>query len=124
MNTVFVANRAEIAHRVIRTARSLGYRTAVACSPADRDLPFAAAADRVVVWDGPSDVGATYLDAERVVAAALQAGADAVHPGYGFLSENAAFAERVLAAGLTTGEGDSSMTFWRRRWAVQSRSPM
>ncbi|MEZ4234903.1 MAG: biotin carboxylase N-terminal domain-containing protein [Myxococcota bacterium] len=101
MHTVFVANRAEIAHRVIRTARRLGYRTAVACSAADRDLPFARAADRAVWWDGPSDVGATYLDPERVVAAALAAGADALHPGYGFLSENAAFAERVQAAGLT-----------------------
>ena len=98
MNTVFVANRAEIAHRVIRTARSLGYRTAAVCSVADRDLPYTRAADVVVEWDGPSDVGATYLDPARLLAAALQAGADAVHPGYGFLSENAAFAEQVLAA--------------------------
>ncbi|MEQ1502422.1 MAG: biotin carboxylase N-terminal domain-containing protein, partial [Myxococcota bacterium] len=100
MRTIFVANRAEIAHRVIRTARSLGYRTAVACSAADRALPFTRAADRVVEWDGPSDVGATYLDPARLLDAARRAGADAVHPGYGFLSENAAFAEAVEAAGL------------------------
>ena len=101
MQTVFVANRAEIAHRVIRTARALGYRTAVAASEADRDLPYTRAADRVVCWEGPSDVGGTYLDTERVLAAAKAAGADAVHPGYGFLSENADFAEAVVAAGLT-----------------------
>lgn len=101
MHTVFVANRAEIAQRVVRTARSLGYRTAVACSAADRHLPYAAAADVTVVWDGPSDARATYLDAARVLDAARRAGADAVHPGYGFLSENAAFAEQVEAAGLT-----------------------
>jgi acetyl/propionyl-CoA carboxylase alpha subunit len=100
MRTLFVANRAEIALRVLRTARALGYRTAAAASPADRHLPYAAWADRLVEWDGSSEVGATYLDADKVVAAAIRAGADAVHPGYGFLSENARFAEAVEAAGL------------------------
>jgi acetyl/propionyl-CoA carboxylase alpha subunit len=100
MRTVFVANRAEIAHRVIRTARSLGYRTAAACSVADRALPYTREADVLVEWEGDSSVGATYLDPARVLQAAQQAGADALHPGYGFLSENAAFAEQVLAAGL------------------------
>jgi acetyl/propionyl-CoA carboxylase alpha subunit len=100
MRTVFVANRAEIAHRVIRTARSLGYRTAAACSPADRSLPYAREADVLVEWEGDSSVGATYLDADKVLEAARRAGAHLLHPGYGFLSENVTFAEKVLAAGL------------------------
>ncbi len=101
MRTVFVANRGEIARRVFRTARSLGYRTAAVASVADRDLPYAREADRTVLLDGPSDVRATYLDGARMIAAAKAAGADAVHPGYGFLSENAEFAQAVLDAGLT-----------------------
>ena len=100
MRTIFVANRAEIASRVFRTARRLGYRTAAAASQADRALPYTAEADVVVDWDGPSDVRATYLDAARVIDAAKRAQADLVHPGYGFLSENASFAEAVIAAGM------------------------
>jgi acetyl/propionyl-CoA carboxylase alpha subunit len=101
MRTVFVANRGEIARRVFRTARSLGYRTVAVASEADRNLPYVREADRAVLLPGPSDVRATYLDAARMIAAAKQGGADAVHPGYGFLSENADFAQAVLDAGLT-----------------------
>jgi propionyl-CoA carboxylase alpha chain len=92
-----VANRGEIARRVFRAARSLGIETVAVFADDDRDAPFVAEADRAVsLGDGP----AAYLDAERVVAAAVAAGADAVHPGYGFLSEDAGFADACLAAGL------------------------
>ncbi|MCA9489231.1 MAG: ATP-grasp domain-containing protein, partial [Myxococcales bacterium] len=101
IHTVFVANRAEIARRVFRTARRMGLRTVAVASEADRDLPHAREADRAVLLEGPSEVGATYLDGDRMIAAARRAGADAVHPGYGFLAENEAFAEAVIAAGLT-----------------------
>ncbi len=100
ITSVFVANRAEIARRVFRTARRLGLRTVAVATAADRDLPYAREADRAVLLDGPPDARATYLDVERMVDAARRGGADAVHPGYGFLSENATFAEAVIAAGL------------------------
>ncbi|MCB9686135.1 MAG: ATP-grasp domain-containing protein [Alphaproteobacteria bacterium] len=101
IHTVFVANRAEIARRVFRTARRLGMGTVAVASEADRSLPHAREADRTVLLDGPSDASSTYLDGARMIEAAKRAGADAIHPGYGFLAENAAFAEAVAAAGLT-----------------------
>jgi propionyl-CoA carboxylase alpha chain len=95
-----VANRAEIASRVFRTCRALGIETVAVHSDADADLPYVAEADYAVHLPGnaPSE---TYLDAEAVLAAAKRAGADAIHPGYGFLSENATFARAVEQAGLT-----------------------
>ena len=96
---LLIANRGEIACRVMRTAHRLGIRTAAVCSDADRDALHVATAGEA--WRlGPADAARSYLDVERVVAAAKAAGADAVHPGYGFLAENPAFVEACDAAGL------------------------
>ena len=97
--TLFVANRGEIAVRIVRAARALGMTSVQAHSQADGDMLAVRMADRAVEI-GPPQAAKSYLDAERVVAAAVEAGADAVHPGYGFLSESAAFAEAVEKAGL------------------------
>jgi len=97
---LMVANRAEIASRVFRTCRALGIETVAVHSDPDAGLPYVREADVAVRLPG-STPAETYIDVEAVLAAARAAGADAVHPGYGFLSENAAFARAVLDAGLT-----------------------
>jgi geranyl-CoA carboxylase alpha subunit len=98
-NSILIANRGEIACRVIRTAKELGYRTIAVYSDADAGAPHVQLADEAVRI-GPGPVGESYLLAERILEAAATSGAEAIHPGYGFLSENAAFAEAVEAAGL------------------------
>src|SRR3954464_15226986 len=97
---LLVANRAEIASRVFRPCRPLGISTVAIYSDADAGLPYVREADAAVHLPGNAP-GDTYLRADLLVEAARRAGADAVHPGYGFLSENADFARAVLAAGLT-----------------------
>jgi acetyl-CoA carboxylase, biotin carboxylase subunit len=96
---VLIANRGEIARRIIRACRELGVESVAIHHDVDADLPYVREADVAVRLDGPSPVD-TYLDGPGIVAAALAHGATAIHPGYGFLSENAAFAEAVAAAGL------------------------
>ncbi|MFG1874306.1 acetyl/propionyl/methylcrotonyl-CoA carboxylase subunit alpha [Sphaerisporangium sp. NPDC049003] len=98
--TVLVANRGEIALRVLRTCREMGIRTVVAHSTADRDSAAVRLADESVQI-GPAAPRHSYLNAAAIVTAALQTGADAIHPGYGFLSESAEFAEICEAHGLT-----------------------
>jgi propionyl-CoA carboxylase alpha chain len=100
MRTVLVANRGEIARRIFRTCRTMGIGTVAVFSDTDAEAPFVREADAAVRLPGNAP-GETYLRGDLVVAAARQADADAVHPGYGFLSEDAAFAQAVLDAGLT-----------------------
>jgi geranyl-CoA carboxylase alpha subunit len=97
---VLVANRGEIAVRVIRSAQSLGYRTVAVFSEADANAPHVAIADEAICIGG-APVGESYLVADKIIAAAKKTGADAIHPGYGFLSENSAFAKDCVDAGIT-----------------------
>src|SRR4051812_18401810 len=100
MRKLLVANRGEIARRIFRTAQEMGIATVAVHSSADASSLFVQEADEAVLLPGAAP-GETYLRGDLVVAAAVRAGADAVHPGYGFLSENAAFAQSVFDAGLT-----------------------
>ncbi|HEY5104026.1 MAG TPA: biotin carboxylase N-terminal domain-containing protein [Acidimicrobiales bacterium] len=94
-SSLLVANRGEIARRVIRGAHEMGIRTVAVYLDADADAPYVADADQSI------RLSSSYLDGDAIIAAALATGAEAVHPGYGFLSENAEFAANVEAAGLT-----------------------
>lgn len=99
LTKLLIANRGEIAVRVIRTARDLGYRTVAVYSEADANALHVHEADEAVCI-GPAQVTASYLNAEAILEAAHKTGADCIHPGYGFLSENSSFANACKAAGL------------------------
>jgi propionyl-CoA carboxylase alpha chain len=100
ITTLLIANRGEIARRIIRTASAMGITTVAVYAEGDAGAPYVAEADRAVALPGRTATQ-TYLNVDALLAAAATAGADAVHPGYGFLSERAAFARAVAAAGLT-----------------------
>ncbi|MBJ6123350.1 acetyl/propionyl/methylcrotonyl-CoA carboxylase subunit alpha [Sphingomonas mollis] len=99
IQSLLIANRGEIARRIIRTARRLGIRTIAVHSDVDADMPFVREADEAVCI-GTAPAADSYLRQDRLLAAARETGAEAIHPGYGFLSENAEFAQAVIAAGL------------------------
>jgi 3-methylcrotonyl-CoA carboxylase alpha subunit len=99
LKKILIANRGEIALRIIKTARRLGVRTVAVASEPDRRAPFAIAADELVEI-GPGPATESYLDAAKIIDAAKSTGADGIHPGYGFLAENAAFAQAAGRAGI------------------------
>ncbi|MCV6627635.1 MAG: ATP-grasp domain-containing protein, partial [Cellvibrionaceae bacterium] len=99
-DTILVANRGEIACRVMRTAKSLGYKTVAVYSEADANALHVQAAD-MAVCIGPAEVGKSYLNRDAILDAARRSGANAIHPGYGFMSENPDFAEACKSAGIT-----------------------
>ncbi|HEX3899203.1 MAG TPA: biotin carboxylase N-terminal domain-containing protein [Mycobacteriales bacterium] len=107
--SLLVANRAEIARRVIRTASAMGMRTIAIHSDADAGMPFVREADEAVLL-GPAPPAESYLDVAKVLEAAARTGAEAIHPGYGFLAENPDFAEAVIDAGIAwVGPSPESM---------------
>jgi len=100
MKKILIANRGEIALRVMRSARKMGIKTVAVYSEADRNAPHVKYADEAVLL-GPAPSSESYLKMDKIIAAAKSTGAEGIHPGYGFLSENADFAEKVEAAGIT-----------------------
>ena len=99
ISRLLVANRGEIARRINRTAQAMGISTVAIYADGDVNAPFVLEADTAIALNGKS-TGETYLDVTKVLDAAKRSGADAIHPGYGFLSENQAFAQAVIDAGV------------------------
>src|SRR5436309_14686675 len=99
LKTLLIANRGEIALRIIRTARAMGLRAVAIYSDADAHSPHVTAADEARAV-GPAEAAQSYLNIEAILAAAESSGADAIHPGYGFLSERPEFADAVERRGL------------------------
>src|SRR5271168_4563149 len=100
MNKILIANRGEIALRVMKSAKEMGIKTVAVFSEADRNSPHVRYADEAVCI-GPAPAKESYLRGDKIVEAAKQTGAEGIHPGYGFLSENAAFAKLVEENGIT-----------------------
>jgi len=99
INSILIANRGEIASRVIRTCRKMGIKSIAVFSEADRNAPFVEQAD-IAVFIGESTPAQSYLDQDKIIATAKKTGADAIHPGYGFLSENVGFTQRCDKEGI------------------------
>ena len=119
---ILIANRGEIAVRVMRTCREQGKETVAVYSDADRAAPHVLAADRAIAI-GPAPAKDSYLVIDKILAACRASGADAVHPGYGFLSENEDFAQAVLDAGLVwIGPPPSGTATFARRACSAARS--
>ena len=100
MQKILIANRGEIALRVMRTARRMGIKTVAVYSEADRNAPHVRYADEAILL-GPPPSALSYLLGDKIIEEALKLGVDGIHPGYGFLSENAGFAAKTAAAGIT-----------------------
>lgn len=100
MQKILVANRGEIALRIMRTIQKMGIKSVAVFSDADRDAPHVSFADEAVCL-GPAPSGQSYLNGDKIIAFCKELGADGIHPGYGFLSENADFAQQVVDAGIT-----------------------
>jgi acetyl-CoA carboxylase biotin carboxylase subunit len=116
IESLLIANRGEIARRIIRTAHRLGVRTIAAHSEIDAGLPFVAEADEAVDI-GPAQA---YRNAEAILAAARKTNAAAIHPGYGFLSENAEFARSPAPSRTRASSGSARRPTRSRRWATRS----
>ena len=99
MKKILIANRGEIALRVMRSAKEMGIQTVAIYSEADRNAPFVRYADEAVCV-GPPPSAQSYLQGDKIIAICKELGVDGIHPGYGFLSENANFAEACIKAGL------------------------
>jgi acetyl-CoA/propionyl-CoA carboxylase biotin carboxyl carrier protein len=99
ITTLLIANRGEIARRIMRTAREMGISTVAIYADGDAEAPFVTEADSAIALGGRTSAE-TYLDISKVIDACKRSGADAVHPGYGFLSENAGFARAIIDAGI------------------------
>ena len=119
ISTVLIANRGEIACRVIQTAQGLGYRTVAVYSDADKDARHVAMADQAV-GIGRAPVSESYLNAEKILDAARRSGADAIHPGYGFLSERTDFANACGKSGVAF-IGPSSQVMNLMKDKIQAR---
>lgn len=100
MQKILVANRGEIALRIMKTIRKMGIRSVAVFSEADRNAPHVLFADEAVCLGAPPS-NQSYLNADKIIAFAKEIGVDGIHPGYGFLSENAVFAQKVEDAGIT-----------------------
>ncbi|MEL6976630.1 MAG: biotin carboxylase N-terminal domain-containing protein, partial [Bacteroidota bacterium] len=100
MRKILVANRGEIALRIMRTARKMGIQTVAVYSEVDRNAPHVKFADEAV-HIGPAPSSESYLVMEKIIQAAKDTGAEGIHPGYGFLSENGEFAQKVTKSGIT-----------------------
>ena len=100
MKKLLIANRGEVVSRIVRACRTLGIHTVAVYSEADKDALFTRQADEAFPI-GPSNPMKSYLNIDAIIGAAQSCGADAVHPGYGFLSENYPFAQAVISNGMT-----------------------